>query len=160
MDVFMKQLFQTLRCIDSHISESALARRLEILQYSMNRSVSTGSVKLSVFFKVLGLIGYTWKPGKTVGPPFPSTPAIIRLITGRAVESPHMKTAVKASPAFTAVFIFSFNPRGFYSISRKDPGLPALFSLLLSYSQQAAGPPWGCCSNPGGSARRNRAFFL
>lgn len=43
----------------NHISESALARKLGLLQYSLNRSVSTGSVKLSVFFRALSLMGYT-----------------------------------------------------------------------------------------------------
>ena len=69
MDKFIKQLFQTLRENDSHISESALARKLGLLQYSLNRSVSTGSVKLSVFLRALGLMGYTLeikKEGKTV----------------------------------------------------------------------------------------------
>lgn len=69
MDTFIKQLFQTLRDNDSHISESALARRLGILQYSLNRSISTGSVKLSVFLRALSLMGYTLeirKEGKTV----------------------------------------------------------------------------------------------
>lgn len=69
MDAFIKQLFQTLRDDDSHISESALARRLGILQYSLNRSISTGSVKLSVFLRALSLMGYTLeirKEGKTV----------------------------------------------------------------------------------------------
>ena len=68
MDTFIKQLFQTLRENDSHISESALARKLGLLQYSLNRSVSTGSVKLSVFLRALGLMGYTLeikKEGKT-----------------------------------------------------------------------------------------------
>lgn len=53
MDTFIKQLFQTLRDTDSHISESALARRLGILQYSLNRSISSGSVKLAVFLRAL-----------------------------------------------------------------------------------------------------------
>ena len=69
MDKFIKQLFQTLRENDSHISESALARKLGLLQYSLNRSVSTGSVKLSVFLRALGLMGYTLeikKEGKTI----------------------------------------------------------------------------------------------
>ena len=69
MDKFIKQLFQTLRENDSHISESALARKLGLLQYSLNRSVSTGSVKLSVFLRALGLMGYALeikKGGKTV----------------------------------------------------------------------------------------------
>lgn len=69
MDTFIKQLFQTLRENDPHISESALARKLGLLQYSLNRSVSTGSVKLSVFLRALGLMGYTLeikKEGKTV----------------------------------------------------------------------------------------------
>ena len=69
MDTFIKQLFQTLRENDSHISESALARKLGLLQYSLNRSVSTGSVKLSVFLRALSLMGYTLeirKQGKTV----------------------------------------------------------------------------------------------
>ena len=69
MDTFIKQLFQTLRENDSQISESALARKLGLLQYSLNRSVSTGSVKLSVFLRALGLMGYTLeikKEGKTV----------------------------------------------------------------------------------------------
>ena len=69
MDTFIKQLFQTLRENDSHISESALARKLGLLQYSLNRSVSTGSVKLSIFLRALGLMGYTLeikKAGKTV----------------------------------------------------------------------------------------------
>lgn len=69
MDTFIKQLFQTLRENDSHISESALARKLGLLQYSLNRSVSTGSVKLSVFLRALSLMGYTLeikKEGKTV----------------------------------------------------------------------------------------------
>lgn len=69
MDTFIKQLFQTLRDDDSHISESALARRLGILQYSLNRSISTGSVRLSVFLRALSLMGYTLeirKEGKTV----------------------------------------------------------------------------------------------
>ena len=69
MDTFIKQLFQTLRENDSHISESALARKLGLLQYSLNRSVSTGSVKLSVFLRALGLMGYTLeikKEGKTI----------------------------------------------------------------------------------------------
>lgn len=69
MDKFIKQLFQTLRENDSHISESALARKLGLLQYSLNRSVSTGSVKLSVFLRALSLMGYTLeirKEGKTV----------------------------------------------------------------------------------------------
>jgi hypothetical protein len=69
MDTFIKQLFQTLRDNDSHISESALARRLGILQYSLNRSISTGSVKLSVFLRALSLMGYTLevkKEGRTV----------------------------------------------------------------------------------------------
>lgn len=69
MDTFIKQLFQTLRENDSHISESALARKLGLLQYSLNRSVSTGSVKLSVFLRALSLMGYTLeikKKGKTV----------------------------------------------------------------------------------------------
>lgn len=69
MDTFIKQLFQTLRDNDSHISESALARRLGILQYSLNRSISSGSVKLSVFLRALSLMGYTLeikKEGKTV----------------------------------------------------------------------------------------------
>lgn len=69
MDTFIKQLFQTLRENDSHISESALARKLGLMQYSLNRSVSTGSVKLSVFLRALGLMGYTLeikKEGKTV----------------------------------------------------------------------------------------------
>ena len=69
MDTFIKQLFQTLRDNDSHISESALARRLGILQYSLNRSISNGSVKLSVFLRALSLMGYTVeikKDGKTV----------------------------------------------------------------------------------------------
>ena len=35
------------------------ARKLGLLQYSLNRSVSTGSVKLSVFLRALGLMGYT-----------------------------------------------------------------------------------------------------
>lgn len=59
MDTFIKQLFQTLRENDSHISESTLARKLGLLQYSLNRSVSTGSVKLSVFLRALSLMGYT-----------------------------------------------------------------------------------------------------
>ena len=45
------------------------ARKLGLLQYSLNRSVSTGSVKLSVFLRALGLMGYTLeikKEGKTV----------------------------------------------------------------------------------------------
>lgn len=53
----------------NHISESALARKLGLLQYSLNRSVSTGSVKLSVFLRALSLMGYTLeikKEGKTV----------------------------------------------------------------------------------------------
>lgn len=53
----------------NHISESALARKLGLLQYSLNRSVSTGSVKLSVFLRALGLMGYTLeirKEGKTI----------------------------------------------------------------------------------------------
>lgn len=69
MDTFIKQLFKTLRDNDSHISESALARKLGILQYSLNRSISTGSVKLSVFLRALSLMGYTLeveKEGKTV----------------------------------------------------------------------------------------------
>lgn len=69
MDTFIKQLFQALRDNDSHISESALARRLGILQYSLNRSISSGSVKLSVFLRALSLMGYTLeikKEGKTV----------------------------------------------------------------------------------------------
>lgn len=69
MDTFIKQLFQTLRDNDSHISESALARQLGILQYSLNRSISSGSVKLSVFLRALSLMGYTLeirKEGKTV----------------------------------------------------------------------------------------------
>lgn len=69
MDIFIKQLFQTLRDNDSHISESALARRLGILQYSLNRSISSGSVKVSVFLRALSLMGYTLeikKEGKTV----------------------------------------------------------------------------------------------
>ena len=69
MDTFIKQLFQTLRDNESHISESALARRLGILQYSLNRSISSGSVKLSVFLRALSLMGYTLeikKEGKTV----------------------------------------------------------------------------------------------
>ena len=69
MDTFIKQVFQTLRDNDSHISESVLARRLGILQYSLNRSISTGSVKLSVFLRALSLMGYTLeirKEGKTV----------------------------------------------------------------------------------------------
>lgn len=69
MDTFIKQLFQILRDNDSHISESALARRLGILQYSLNRSISTGSVRLSVFLRALSLMGYTLeirKEGKTV----------------------------------------------------------------------------------------------
>ena len=69
MDTFIKQLFQTLRDNDSHISESALARKLGILQYSLNRSISSGSVKLSVFLRALSLMGYTLeikKEGKTV----------------------------------------------------------------------------------------------
>ena len=69
MDTFIKQLFQTLRENDSHISESALARKLGLLQYSLNRSVSTGSVKLSVFLRALSLMGYTFeirKEGKTI----------------------------------------------------------------------------------------------
>lgn len=69
MDTFIKKLFQTLRDNDSHISESALARRLGILQYSLNRSISSGSVKLSVFLRALSLMGYTLeikKEGKTV----------------------------------------------------------------------------------------------
>lgn len=69
MDTFIKRLFQTLRDNDSHISESALARRLGILQYSLNRSISSGSVKLSVFLRALSLMGYTLeirKEGKTV----------------------------------------------------------------------------------------------
>ena len=69
MDTFIKQLFQTLRDNDSHISESALARRLGILQYSLNRSISSGSVKLSVFLRALSLMGYTLeikKEGETV----------------------------------------------------------------------------------------------
>ena len=69
MDTFIKQLFQTLRENDSHISESALARKLGLLQYSLNRSVSTGSVKLSVFLRALGLMGYILeikKEGKTI----------------------------------------------------------------------------------------------
>ncbi len=69
MDTFIKQLFQILRDNDSHISESALARRLGILQYSLNRSISTGSVRLSVFLRALSLMGYTLeikKGGKTV----------------------------------------------------------------------------------------------
>lgn len=69
MDTFIKQLFQMLRDNDSHISESALARRLGILQYSLNRSISSGSVKLSVFLRALSLMGYTLeikKEGKTV----------------------------------------------------------------------------------------------
>lgn len=69
MDTIIKQLFQTLRDNDSHISESALARRLGILQYSLNRSISSGSVKLSVFLRALSLMGYTLeikKEGKTV----------------------------------------------------------------------------------------------
>jgi hypothetical protein len=69
MDTFIKQLFQTLRDNDSHISESALARKLGILQYSLNRSISTGSVKLSVFLRALSLMGYTLevkKEGRTV----------------------------------------------------------------------------------------------
>ena len=36
MDTFIKQLFQPLRENDSHISESALARKLGLLQYSLN----------------------------------------------------------------------------------------------------------------------------
>ena len=74
MDTFIKQLFQTLRENDSHISESALARKLGLLQYSLNRSVSTGSVKLSVFLRALSLMGYTLeirKQGKTVVPSGP-----------------------------------------------------------------------------------------
>lgn len=59
MDTFIKQLFQTLRGNDSHISESALARRLGILQYSLNRSISSGSVRLSLFLRALSLMGYT-----------------------------------------------------------------------------------------------------
>lgn len=69
MDTFIKRLFQTLRDNDSHISESALARKLGILQYSLNRSISSGSVKLSVFLRTLSLMGYTLeikKEGKTV----------------------------------------------------------------------------------------------
>lgn len=69
MDTFIKQLFQTLRDNDSHISESALARKLGILQYSLNRSISTGSVKLFVFLRALSLMGYTLevkKEGRTV----------------------------------------------------------------------------------------------
>lgn len=69
MDTFIKQLFQTLRENDSHISESALARKLGLLQYSLNRSVSNGSVKLSVFLRALSLMGYTLeirKEGKTI----------------------------------------------------------------------------------------------
>lgn len=69
MDTFIKQLFQTLRDKDAHISESALARKLGILQYSLNRSISNGSVKLSVFLRALSLMGYTLeisKEGKTV----------------------------------------------------------------------------------------------
>lgn len=69
MDIFIKQLFQTLRDNESHISESALARKLGILQYSLNRSISSGSVKLSVFLRALSLMGYTVeirKEGKTV----------------------------------------------------------------------------------------------
>lgn len=69
MDTFIKRLFQTLRDNDSHISESALARQLGILQYSLNRSISSGSVKLSVFLRALSLMGYTLeikKEGKTV----------------------------------------------------------------------------------------------
>ena len=69
MDTFIKQLFQTLRDKDAHISESALARKLGILQYSLNRSISTGSVRLSVFLRALSLMGYTLeikKGGKTV----------------------------------------------------------------------------------------------
>lgn len=59
MDTFIKHLFQTLRDNDSHISESALARKLGLLQYSLNRSISTGSVRLSVFLRALSLMGYT-----------------------------------------------------------------------------------------------------
>lgn len=69
MDTFIKQLFQTLRDNDSHISESALARRMGLLQYSLNRSISSGSVRLSVFLRALSLMGYTLeikKEGKTV----------------------------------------------------------------------------------------------
>lgn len=69
MDTFIKRLFQTLRDNDSHISESALARKLGILQYSLNRSISNGSVKFSVFLRALSLMGYTLeikKEGKTV----------------------------------------------------------------------------------------------
>ncbi len=69
MDTFIKQLFHTLRGNDSHISESALARELGILQYSLNRSVSNGSVKLSTFLRALSLIGYALeikKEGKNV----------------------------------------------------------------------------------------------
>ncbi len=69
MDTFIKRLFQTLRDNDSHISESALARKLGILQYSLNRSISNGSVKLSVFLRALSAMGYTVelkKDGNTV----------------------------------------------------------------------------------------------
>lgn len=69
MDTFIKQLFQTLRDNESHISESALARRLGILQYSLNRSISSGSVKLSVFLRALSLMGYILeikKEGETI----------------------------------------------------------------------------------------------
>jgi hypothetical protein len=50
-------------------TQSALDRRLGILQYSLNRSISSGSVKLSVFLRALSLMGYTLeikKEGKTV----------------------------------------------------------------------------------------------
>ena len=48
---------------------ASLARKLGILQYSLNRSISNGSVKLSVFLRALSLMGYTLeikKGGKTV----------------------------------------------------------------------------------------------
>ena len=48
---------------------ASLARRLGILQYSLNRSISSGSVKLSVFLRALSLMGYTLeirKEGETV----------------------------------------------------------------------------------------------
>ena len=38
---------------------ASLARQLGILQYSLNRSISSGSVKLSVFLRALSLMGYT-----------------------------------------------------------------------------------------------------
>ena len=50
-----------------------------------------------------------------------------------------------------------FSPRGLDSICRRGPDLPILSFL---YSHPAAGSLWGYLCSPGGSARRNRAFFL